>query len=1092
MTGTNHAAADGVGGADPEPRAWDGEIDPPEPGPGSRGRRGRKRRALLIAGVASLVLATALWTNRNPIADAYLRDVLQERGVEAAYTIDRIGLRQEVLSNIRVGPAENPTLTARRVTVDVDHYVTGPVVRRVRAEGVRVRATLRDGALDWGALTPLLPKATGEPFRMPDLNIDLVDARFDLVTPWGAVVLSGSAKGHAQRDLTGPMRLTAPMLNDLAGCKVRDARWSGTLRIRAEQPALAGPVRIAAFDCGTQGRGEALAFDGEVRGDATLRAWRGAGRLRAGRLVQGDGRALTLRDASVATRFDRQRDGTTTMHFAQLDGRATAPELGTGHIGGDGLLTADAKGVAGNARVNLSDAAVASTRLAAIDQLARTRGDGVAGLGAALADAAGRAARRFGARATVTLDAREGPLQLAVRNIHLASASGVTVSPTDPQSRIALDRDGWSARGTWAIHGGGMPRARVQADIAPNGALSGVLEVDPLATNGVQIALSPVHATRGPSGDWTLSTTAVLSGALANGVAAQSLTTPVLLQTRRGALTLNPGTHRAVWQGLQVGPLRLSAGQATVMGLGTNGWFQGAPSLHNAAVFLAPGTLTGAMGGTPARLTHRGVRWAGKRGWAVTAPDLAFGTGDRISRVQAGRLSSTHAGPNQMAVEGLWLQLAALPLTVSDGQGVATINGGTVRFGGSAIVGDRASPARFEPLLARNAEMTFQNGVLTGHSHLTAQRGVDVATLSLRHQLDSGIGNARLDVNNLTFSPVFQPDNLSTLPFGIIAETSGAVSGQADFAWSPAGVRSTGRFTTDRLDTSTGFGPVRSIRGEIVFDDLLAVRTAPGQVVRLGELNPGIAILDGTVRYHLASADTMVVEGGRWPFAGGELILAPTTIDFSRGMTRHLKFQVRGVDAAVFLQNFGFSNIDASGIFDGELPLVFDESGGYIRGGQLVARAGGGRIRYIGELSNRELGVIANFAFRSLRSLDYKGMTIELDGALAGEMTTALRFEGISQGEGADRNILTRQIAALPLKFNVRVQGPFRQLIQSIRGYYDPSLLVQTRLPELIAEQQREAARQQGLFPSTPDAPVAPAPPPKPLDIQAPESDPKL
>ena len=47
-----------------------------------------------------------------------------------------------------------------------------------------------------------------------------------------------------------------------------------------------------------------------------------------------------------------------------------------------------------------------------------------------------------------------------------------------------------------------------------------------------------------------------------------------------------------------------------------------------------------------------------------------------------------------------------------------------------------------------------------------------------------------------------------------------------------------------------------------------------------------------------------------------------------------------------------------------------------------------------------------------------------------------------------------REIAKLPIQFNVNIRGPFLQIISSIKSYYDPSLLIKQNLPSLI-EQQR-------------------------------------
>src|SRR3546814_15716234 len=92
--------------------------------------------------------------------------------------------------------------------------------------------------------------------------------------------------------------------------------------------------------------------------------------------------------------------------------------------------------------------------------------------------------------------------------------------------------------------------------------------------------------------------------------------------------------------------------------------------------------------------------------------------------------------------------------------------------------------------------------------------------------------------------------------------------------------------------------------------------------------------------------------------SGGELVLHPATLDFNADEPRRLSFDLVGVDAAVFLQQFGFENINATGKFDGTLPVEFGGLGGRIVGGRLDSR-GGGTLAYVGEFSNSDLGPMA-------------------------------------------------------------------------------------------------------------------------------------
>jgi hypothetical protein len=282
-----------------------------------------------------------------------------------------------------------------------------------------------------------------------------------------------------------------------------------------------------------------------------------------------------------------------------------------------------------------------------------------------------------------------------------------------------------------------------------------------------------------------------------------------------------------------------------------------------------------------------------------------------------------------------------------------------------------------------------------------------------------------------------QPEQITPLTLGSIANVQGQLSGDGRIDWNGEAVTSSGRFTVERTDLAAAFGPVDGLSTEIAFTDLLGMVTAPGQVARIALVNPGIPAFDGVIRYQLLPDQKVKIEEGRWPFYGGELILEPTILDFDVEAKRELTFRMVGLDAEKFLGNYDIENLRVAGVFDGTLPMVFDQEGGRIVGGWLVSRPGGGELSYLGEISYKDMGVMANFAFDALRSIRFEEMQIGVDGNLGGEVVTEVRFRGLQQGSLAKRNYITRQLAKLPIEFNVRIAAEFLSLIANLRSVYD-------------------------------------------------------
>ena len=219
-------------------------------------------------------------------------------------------------------------------------------------------------------------------------------------------------------------------------------------------------------------------------------------------------------------------------------------------------------------------------------------------------------------------------------------------------------------------------------------------------------------------------------------------------------------------------------------------------------------------------------------------------------------------------------------------------------------------------------------------------------------------------------------------------------------------------------------------------------------------------MLDGEIEFEFRDGKVLSVAGGSWPFMGGRLILREVDFNFGVSEERRYIFEIVGLEAAQFIEQMELENITATGSFDGTVPIVFDAAGnGRIDTGVLISRPPGGNVSYVGELTYEDLSPIANFAFDALKSLNYNQMRVIMEGPLTGEIVTRVRFDGVSQGESAKSNFVTRQLAKLPLQFRINIRAQFYQLLTNMKALYDPSAVRDPRDLGLLSDDGKRFIR---------------------------------
>ena len=1017
----------------------------------------RRRRwpRVLLALLAVLALALAgLWLARKPLASGYVDRFLADKGVPARYQVADLGFGRQRLIDVVIGDPADPDLVADWLEARTRVGLSGPELIGVRGGRVRLRARLVDGKLSVGSIDRLLPPPSGKAFSLPALDVAVEDARVRMETPFGVAGLKVTGAGRLDNGFAGTVAVASRRLAG-GGCGAEGI--GAVLQVRSlgseRGMSLTGPAEAAHVACAgatvaalrsdlkanwAMGRPSGSVVEASARTGAIAHpAARAAAAAANFTLVHGGGAAFTA-------------DGTLALNAVQGGGARAGAMRFAG-----ALTNADAAGVGYQGTVAVADADAASFVPRFADAAPDTP---VAPLLARAQAALGAAARRFSAEADMTaLSGPEASVQL--RRLRATAASGARAVLTDGEG---LDwRAGEAVRldGRLEVAGGGLPTLSARVTERGDGRRFTVT-MAPYAADGARLAVTPVAVVS--DGDaLTVRTIATLSGPVADG-RVDGLELPIDLVRGAGRLLLNRACAPVRWTRLTVSGLQLDPGALRLCPTGAalvrvaNGRVEGGAT-------LGATRLTGRIGSTPLTLAAAGARVRlGDRGFALDRVQTRLGQPGRETRLDVATLEGRADAQGLVGrFAGAGGQIGTVPLLLSEAAGDWRLAGGRLQLAGGLTVSDaQTERPRLRPLPVRNVALTLAGSQVEATGTVRAPTdGRTVAEVRLTHDLARGAGGASFTVPGLAFDKQLQPDQLTPVTFGVIADVAGTVTGEGQLSWTPERVASTGVFRTANTDLAAAFGPVEGIAGEIRFTDLLALESAPGQRLTVRSVNPGIAVTDGVVTFQTLRESRVAVAGARWPFAGGTLTLEPTLLDFSAAAQRRLTFRVAGTAADQFLQQFDFKNLDATGTFDGVLPMVFDAGGGRIENGRLAVRPGGGTIAYVGPISQKDIGFWPNIAFQALKSLRYRSLNIVMNGPLAGEMVTEVRFAGITQGQGAKRGgiagLLVGRLQRLPFIFNIRITAPFRGLLDATASYYDPRRLIQRNLPQLLDEQEK-------------------------------------
>jgi 2C-methyl-D-erythritol 2,4-cyclodiphosphate synthase len=892
--------------------------------------------------------------------------------------------------------------------------------------------------------------------------------RFDLAASAGAIVWDA-------------LRLEASSLSGAGATRLDFASVEVALEWQAG--------RITAPDIEASSARGTIEARGAVSADGLgFETWEALAQGSAGGI---DAAGLSFADAMMSARasgeagggaLEWDASGERFAGLAMLARRASASGAGTFALGQRTTFTGDAQVELSSAR--LDDRAQRDLRAAIPDLTGAPIGPTLAAAEAALI----RAGNDFDANGAFTLAFDGEALRVVLMQPALVSARSGAVLRVSPLRQdtptLTLIAPGGAVGGAAALDlsGGGAPNATLLLDRvahSPEAAFSadGTLALSDWRADGASIEARELDVSLGISADGggrlDIAGPVAVTGPLGDG-GVRDLTAALDVTARwgegwrlvsNGCIPVRMGQLDAAGLSFTNGDLALCAIEDALIAANARGALSGGFSVQRVA-------LNGRMGGADgqrAQLSASNIvgRFSGLSGDIVlaisaTAPRLTIDMAeDRTLELALNRATANASITDTWRVDGVFsegsLSDPALPGTISaiagewsaapenNGAAVIRVAAGEALLTANRPATDDERPL-FNPLRLAGVTALVRDGVIIAEGALVLDESdAELARFSARHLISDGDGSAQVVADRIRFTrDGLQPYNITEQARGMVENVNGDASAVADIVWAGEAIAATGRVRLEGLSLSTSTIPiVDNVNGEIFFDDLFALTTPPGQLVTVGELNPGVAVRNGTVRFRLLPEQQVAIEDASFDFASGRLAMAPTTITLGSEETR-FELVLRDVDASELIATLGIPDLAATGAVEGSFPLLLTRRTAFIENGVLRAQPGGGIIAYTGSAGDGATGPV-RLAFDALRRFNYDALELTLNGDLNGEVVSSISFSGQNASEDVQLGDIAPlpgvgdvTVRGVPFDFNVTISAPFRALAQTATSITDP------------------------------------------------------
>jgi len=339
----------------------------------------------------------------------------------------------------------------------------------------------------------------------------------------------------------------------------------------------------------------------------------------------------------------------------------------------------------------------------------------------------------------------------------------------------------------------------------------------------------------------------------------------------------------------------------------------------------------------------------------------------------------------------------------------------------NAHVVDQRRPLRFTPLSV-NGKGQYQPSAVSfaGKAGFTAGPQADI---DARYRISDRRGAVQLDMPAWQITPGgTQPQTLLPILKGHVTDVGGAVAAKARIGWTGARTTSTATLSFDDFAFGTAPAEIGGLSGDVVFADLLGLKTDGLQTLKVGLLDAGLPLRDGSIEFDLPGQDVLHIVRAHWPVAGGTLDVIDLNVPFD-GAPGVVIANLRDLDAGGLARSADIDGLEADGRLAGSIPVRITADGPVIDDARIWSEKGGWlRFRSTVAIESlKQSGEMADLLARALADFRYSDLQVSLDGPLSGDITAKAKINGANPSLYDGKRI----------ELHVTLQGALRDLLQS-------------------------------------------------------------